>query len=175
MHCVTFSPDGLRIASGSYDMTARVWNAVTGAEVICLRGHEFGVFSIAYSADGKRLATGSGDRTVRIWGCDRCRRAILPAQAHGVCDQRGFFPQWPLARDRGASVRLWDVATRDRAISAFRATRGCCTQRGVFSDSLPFGQRILGQHGTRVGCHKWHRAYSTSRPRELGQVRGFFL
>ena len=37
---VAFSPDGLRIASGSYDHTVRLWDASTGDEVLVLRGHQ---------------------------------------------------------------------------------------------------------------------------------------
>ena len=37
---VAFDPQGRRIVSGSDDGTVRVWDAATGAELLCLRGHE---------------------------------------------------------------------------------------------------------------------------------------
>jgi WD40 repeat protein len=64
---VTMSPDGARLATGSWDRTAKVWDAVTGRELLTLKGHTGRLFRVAFSPDGRRLATGSEDRTVRIW------------------------------------------------------------------------------------------------------------
>jgi WD40 repeat protein len=45
----------------------RVWDAATGAEVACLRGHIGFVAHVVYSPDGSHLASGSWDHTVRVW------------------------------------------------------------------------------------------------------------
>jgi WD40 repeat protein len=68
---VTFSPDGRRIASGSYDGTVKLWETETGKEVFTLRGHTGGVLCVAFSSDGRRLAAGSIDHTVKIWDAPR--------------------------------------------------------------------------------------------------------
>ena len=64
---VAWSPDGKRLATGSYDKTAKVWDAATGQELLTLKGHTGYVFSVAWSPDGKRLATGSWDGTAKVW------------------------------------------------------------------------------------------------------------
>jgi len=46
---VVFSPDGQRILTGSWDSTARVWNAANGAVRHILRGHGAPVFSVGFS------------------------------------------------------------------------------------------------------------------------------
>ncbi|MCJ1469558.1 hypothetical protein MMC07_008192 [Pseudocyphellaria aurata] len=72
---VTFSPDGSTIASGSSDMTVRLWDASTGAprqypdtkEPLVLKGHVDSITSLAFSPDGNTIASGSYDKTVRLW------------------------------------------------------------------------------------------------------------
>lgn len=65
---VSWSPDGTRIATGSRDGTARVWDAVTGATVHHLTGgHQDWVAGTAWSPDGRHLATSGTDRTAVVW------------------------------------------------------------------------------------------------------------
>ena len=61
------SPDGRRLATGSYDRTIKLWDTSTGEEVFTLRGHTGGVVGVAFSLDGRRIASGGIDRTVRVW------------------------------------------------------------------------------------------------------------
>lgn len=65
--CVTFSLDGKVVASGSHNMTIRLWDAVTGVVLQTLAGHSHTVNSVAFSPDSKVVASGSYDRTVRLW------------------------------------------------------------------------------------------------------------
>lgn len=65
--CVAFSPDGSRLASGSWDQTITLWSAATGKKLITLVGHTGNVTTIAFSPDGSRLASGSRDETIKLW------------------------------------------------------------------------------------------------------------
>jgi eukaryotic-like serine/threonine-protein kinase len=64
---VVWSPHGERIASGSSDATAQVWDATTGNNVLTYRGHSNEVRVVPWSPDGRRIASGSDDHTVQVW------------------------------------------------------------------------------------------------------------
>jgi len=64
---VAFSPDGTRLATMSYDKTARIWSTEAQPEFLSLEGHDQPVWTIAFSRDGRRLASGSFDHTARVW------------------------------------------------------------------------------------------------------------
>jgi len=67
VNSVVFSSDGTWIMSGSYDMTVRVWDALTGTELNVLKGHTDRVSSVALLSDGTRIVSGSSDQSVRVW------------------------------------------------------------------------------------------------------------
>ena len=68
VHCVTFSPDGTRMASASGDNSIKLWDTGSWEELATLQGHEGQVHTVAFSPDGERLVSaGDQDRTVRIW------------------------------------------------------------------------------------------------------------
>src|SRR5262249_36211902 len=64
---VEFTPDGKEVLTGSFDKTARLWDAATGTLIRTFAGHSAGVRAIAFSPDGKHVLTGSGDSTMRLW------------------------------------------------------------------------------------------------------------
>ncbi len=64
---IVFSPDGTRLATASWDWTAKLWNATTGQELLTLSSHTNAVNGIAFSPDGTRLATASADDTARMY------------------------------------------------------------------------------------------------------------
>ena len=53
--------------SGSDDMSVRVWDASTGAELQQLNGHTDYVISVAFSHDGTSIVSGSSDKSVWVW------------------------------------------------------------------------------------------------------------
>ena len=64
---VSWSPDGRRIVSGSFDKSVRVWDGESGQCVATLQGHAGGVNAVAWSPDGRRIVSGSSDKSVCVW------------------------------------------------------------------------------------------------------------
>src|SRR5258708_7893283 len=75
---VAFSPDGLRIVTGSDDQTAKVWEAASGRELLTLKGHSARIYSVAFSPDGGRIVTGSDDQTAKLWDWNAVSGQELP-------------------------------------------------------------------------------------------------
>ncbi len=62
---VAVSADGTRVASGSADATARIWDASNGTALHVLTGFSTPVDSVALSPDASTVATGTRD--LRLW------------------------------------------------------------------------------------------------------------
>lgn len=60
------SPDGARLASGSWDHTVRIWSLVDDAQQV-LEGHAQNVNGVAFMPDGRSLVSAGYDRELRIW------------------------------------------------------------------------------------------------------------
>jgi WD40 repeat protein/serine/threonine protein kinase len=110
---VAFSPDDRLSASASADQTVRIWNAVTGKEVLSLKGHTSRVNSVAFRPDGKRLASGSSDKLVKIWDATTGQELrSLPGHQAAVTSVAISPDGRHLASaSEDKTVRVWDMDT----------------------------------------------------------------
>jgi WD40 repeat protein len=64
---VALSPDGQYMATGSDDGTAKIWDAISGKDLLTLSGYSNAVVEVAFSPDGQRVATVDHDSKAKIW------------------------------------------------------------------------------------------------------------
>lgn len=65
--CIAFSSNNKLIASGSYDLTIRLWEVASGKQVKILEGHKTTIFNLSFINNDKNLVSGSADCTICLW------------------------------------------------------------------------------------------------------------
>jgi eukaryotic-like serine/threonine-protein kinase len=158
---VAFSPDGQRVASGSFDGTARIWDSATGKELLTLDAGQ--VQSLAFSPDGQRLATGSGTG-IRIWDSRTGKQLISPEE--GAVTSVAFSPDGQrLASGIDTAtvgmVKIWDSATGKELLG--------------FDASAPVSSVAFSPDGRRLASgslDKTVKVWDSSTGKELFSLKG---
>lgn len=133
IHDLTFSRDGRRLLSASFDDSARLWDLDQPHDPLILRGHEDWVNTAAFDAGERRVVTASRDRTARVWRLDEPDRPIVLRGHDDELRFAGFTPEGRVVTaSSDGSVRLWsldEVAADAPALmeQLRRATAVCLT------------------------------------------------
>lgn len=138
-----FSPaTSSRLATGSGDKTARIWDCDTGTPLHTLKGHTGWVLAVAWSPDDGMLATGSMDNTVRLW--DPVKGTPLGGALKGHTKWITSISWEPYhSRDPGRprlasasrdyTIRIWDAVSRhtDMALTGHKGNVSCVKWGGA--------------------------------------------
>jgi WD40 repeat protein/uncharacterized caspase-like protein len=113
-HELSFSPDGLTLAAGTWGSAVELWHVATGRKVMNLSVQDkFGFTSVAFSPDGLLLASGTSvfDNDVKLWNA-KTGELVWTLQGHsdGINDV-AFSSDGKLLASAGddKTVRIWDV------------------------------------------------------------------
>lgn len=95
IYFIKFHPTAKNVlASGSYDMTIRIWDLEDLSEKIVLKGHTDQMFSFAWSPCGSFCSTVSKDGKIRVYK-PRCNDAPI-REGKGPVGNRGARIVWAL-------------------------------------------------------------------------------
>ncbi|KIW51254.1 hypothetical protein PV05_09993 [Exophiala xenobiotica] len=145
-----FSPEtSSRMATGSGDNTARIWDCDTGTPMHTLKGHTSWVLAVSWSPDGKILATGSMDNTARLWDPKTGEALGGPLKGHTKwitsLTWEPYHNQAPgkprlASASKDGTVRIWDVPLRrvEQTLSGHKGSVTCVRWGGfnrVFTSS----------------------------------------
>ena len=137
VYCVAFSPNGMRLASGSEDKTIKLLDSVTGKELFTLKGHLGSVVSVAFSPDGKRLASVSSDRTIKLWDSGAGKELLTIKGLSRVETTVAFSPDGKRLVSAGLRITLWDSVTGKKLLA-------------IPVDSPPVSSVIFSPDGKRL-------------------------
>lgn len=113
---VKWSPDGTQIASGSFDTSVQVWDAMTGNNVLSYHGHTDKVCTVAWSLDGTRIASGGFDATVQVWDSTTSTQ-LFTYSGHSHAVRAVEWSTKPIGKyiasgSADNTVQVWDAGTR---------------------------------------------------------------
>ena len=120
---ITWSPDSTKIA-GACDGPAdedgndgessiKVWDSVTGDELLIIDGLEGTVVSVAWSPDGTKLASGGFDNAVSIWDSSNGQKLEFCGKHSKWVESVVWSPDGTKLASCGPdeTIRLWEVST----------------------------------------------------------------
>jgi WD40 repeat protein len=159
VRCVTFSPDGTLIASGSWGDTVKLWNATTGVHLLDLTGHTGAINSLAFRPDGKQLASGSADNTIRVWSHSANAGPRQVAQRPPKPDVK--------APSKGINIngRWRNVHTGN--ILRFEQTGNTVRVTLVRSKNLIQLSGVLIRDGDKLNSTSWKAVYVADKEKDL--------
>ena len=135
-----FSPDGTRVATGSPDATARIWDAASGRLLLSLEDHFDSITAAAFSPDGTLLAVSSRDGDASLYELPGGKRRHLLHGHSLTVNAIAFSPDGALVATAGAdaTAALWQVSDgqRQRVLTG----HGKAVQSVAFS---PDGRRLV--------------------------------
>jgi COMPASS component SWD3 len=110
---VSFHPNAMFLASGSFDETIRIWDLRTGICIRIIPAHSDPVTSIQFNSHGNHLVSSSYDGLIRVWevATGDCLKTLIDDHNPPVSSV-SFSPngQYILASSLDNKIRLWDQA-----------------------------------------------------------------
>ncbi|KAH7904314.1 WD40-repeat-containing domain protein [Hygrophoropsis aurantiaca] len=154
VRCLAFSPDGTRLAVGSYNGNVQVFDVATGETVIGrFQAHTDTAMSLIYTLDGRQFITASWDKSIRVLDAATGQEIGDPMLGHtNWIWQIALNPngQQLASSSEDSTVRFWDLKTRRQIGGPLQAQES----RDFFSVAWsPDGRSIVA--ATKDNIYLW--------------------
>lgn len=169
--CARLNSTATQAVTGAADFTAKLWDAVTGAELQTFP-HKHIVKSTVFSEDGKHIFTGGHEKKLRIFDLEKPEHATILEGHTGsinsiVCPQDSNLVLTAAAE---AGVKIWDCRTNEvvktldtdanlSCMSMSGDRKSICTTAGkevTFWDSSSFDKMKTFSLERDVDCVAYH-------------------
>jgi len=120
IYCVSFSPDGVLLATGDKNGGLFVWEAETGRQYLELKAHNKTLRGVSWRSDSNILASCSEDGSIRLWEMENGRQVKnWGAHSGGVMSMEFARDGRILSCGRDKVTKLWDQ--NGKQLRAFEA------------------------------------------------------
>ncbi|KAK7895697.1 hypothetical protein WMY93_021022 [Mugilogobius chulae] len=111
----TLNTDATKAATAAADFTAKVWDAVSGDEVLTL-AHKHIVKTVSFTQDSSCLLTGGNDKLLRVYDLSSPESAPQEIAGHTSAIKKALWcnsDRQILSASEDKSVRLWDRSSME--------------------------------------------------------------
>jgi WD40 repeat protein len=108
-----FNANGAKVVTSSWDGTVKIWDAVTGAMLHSLDGHQWAVRKAVFNLDGSLIISCGFDHEAIVWNTETGERLHTLRGHAGEIKDVAFAPGGHMAATSSSdqTIRLWDLSS----------------------------------------------------------------
>ncbi|KFQ36127.1 Serine-threonine kinase receptor-associated protein, partial [Merops nubicus] len=144
----TLNADATKAATAAADFTAKVWDAVSGDELLTL-AHKHIVKSVDFTQDSNYLLTGGQDKLLRIYDLSKpeAEPDVVSGHTSGIKKALWSSDDKQILSADDKTVRLWDRSTMTE-VKALNVAMSVSSMEYV-----PEGQILVITYGKTIAFH----------------------